>query len=436
VKFTPTAVQSYNGNIAVSGGGVAAAVNVAASGSGINTAPTVTTGASSAVTTTTATLAGSISANGCSAVTAYGIEWSTTPGFPNGSGTQVASSNLAGGNFSSNLSLLTPSTTYYYHAYATNAGGTSYGAQQTFTTATPPPPAMTATALTGFAATCITTTAGPNSFTLNGTNLTTANIVVGPFAGYTFSETSGGTYVTTLTITQAGGTQSKTVFVKFTPTAVQNYNGNIPVTGAGVSGTTNVAVTGSGINTALTIVTDAASNITTSGATLNGRITGTGCSATTAHGFEYSGINGFANGTGIPVNALAGTGGSFAANLSGLVQGVTYYYKAYGDNAGGRAYGAQQSFTVTAIGDGFNIFPSPIVAGSEIKVTASDLKPGYYGVLFFNSGGQLVLQKNIHVQSNYINQTILIPGSLGRGVYRVHFVNNDKVLEQRSILVR
>ena len=58
-----------------------------------------------------------------------------TNGFANGTGTQAPSSNLSAGNFSSAISSLTASTTYYYHAYATNAGGTSYGAQQSFTTA-------------------------------------------------------------------------------------------------------------------------------------------------------------------------------------------------------------------------------------------------------------------------------------------------------------
>lgn len=162
VRFTPTAVQSYNGNIPVSGGG-AAAINVAASGAGINTAPSVTSGAASAITQTSATVAGTIPAAGCTAVTAYGIEYSTTNGFPNGSGTQAASTNLSGVNFSSALTGLTPSTTYYYKAYATNAGGTSYGVQLSFTTATP---VLTATPLTAFGANCINTTTGPNTFTI------------------------------------------------------------------------------------------------------------------------------------------------------------------------------------------------------------------------------------------------------------------------------
>jgi hypothetical protein len=40
-----------------------------------------------------------ITADGCTSVTAYGIEYSTTNGFANGSGTQEAGSNLSAGNF-------------------------------------------------------------------------------------------------------------------------------------------------------------------------------------------------------------------------------------------------------------------------------------------------------------------------------------------------
>ena len=65
-------------------------------------------------------------------------------GFANGSGTPVSSTNLSGIDFSSALSGLTLGTTYYYHAYATNSGGTSYGAEQSFTTLNIDAPVATA----------------------------------------------------------------------------------------------------------------------------------------------------------------------------------------------------------------------------------------------------------------------------------------------------
>ncbi|MEO6254842.1 MAG: hypothetical protein ABIO79_16145 [Ferruginibacter sp.] len=344
VQFTPTLVQSYNGNIPVGGGG-ASSINVAAAGAGVNTIPTVTTGAATAITGTTVTLAGTIPANGCSAVTAYGVEWSLTAGFPNGTGTAVASTNLSGINFSSNVSGLSPGLTYYYHAYATNAGGTGYGTEQSFVTSAAP--TLSASTLTGFGNVCINTTAGPNSFTITGSNLTTANVTVGALTGFTYSTTAGGTYTASLSLTQAGGTYSQQIFVKFTPTLVQSYNGNIAVGGGGATGI-NVAATGSGVNAVPTVTTGAASAITTVSATLAGTIPDNGCSAVTAYGVEYSTTNGFPNGTGTAVPSGNLSGINFSSNVAGLTQNTTYYYHAYATNTGGTGYGAQQSFTTLA----------------------------------------------------------------------------------------
>ncbi len=431
VRFTPTAVQSYNGNIPVDGGGIASPVNVAAAGSGVNTTATVTTGAASAITQTTATTAGSITATGCSSVTAYGIEYSTTNNFPLGSGTQVASSNLSGGNFSAGLTGLTASTTYYYRAYATNAGGTAYGNQQSFTTAAP---TLTASALVPFGNICINTTSAANSFTITGVGLTNTNVNVGPLSGYTFSTTSGGTYTASLSLTQPGGAFSQVIYVRFSPVLVQAYTGNIPVNGGGAA-STSVAADGNGVNTLATVVTGASSNITNHSATLAGSIAATGCSNVTEYGIEFSGINGFGNGTGTKVVSTNLSSGNYTAALNGLVQGATYYYKAYATNNGGTSYGLQQSFTVTSIADGFSIYPAPAQRGGSIRVTKNDLKPGYYGLLFFNSSGQLVYQYNINIQADFINQSVTLPGSLLSGAYRVILVNNDDVIATKTIHV-
>lgn len=432
VKFTPTAVQNYIGSIAVAGGGVAAAVNVAASGFGVNSVPSVTTGSpATSITQTSATAPGTITANGCTAVTAYGIEYSTTNGFPNGSGTPVVSTNLSGGNFSSALSGLISNTTYYYHAYATNGGGTGYGAQQSFTTL---PPVLTATALTPFGTACINTTAGPNSFIITGVGLSNANVTVGPLTVFTFATTSGGTYGASLSLTQSGGAYSQQVFVKFNPIAVQTYNGNIPVGGGGAA-TINVFVAGDGVNTLATVITGAASNLTNHSVTLAGSIPANGCSNVTAYGIEFSGINGFTSGNGAKVSSNNLSGNNFSSSMSGLVQGATYYYKAYAVNSGGTSYGLQQSFTVPSIADGFTLYPIPAEKGTDVRVTMNNITPGYYGLLFFNSDGRLVYQWNMNIQVNFINQTFTIPATLPGGIYRVQLVNHLEILSTKNVLI-
>ncbi len=389
VKFTPAAATTYNGNIPVGGGG-ATTVNVSASGTGVNTIATVTTGTATAITSVSATLAGSISSVGCSAITVYGVEYSTTAGFANGTGTAVTSTNLAAGNFTSNVSGLAASTVYYYHAYATNGGGTAYGAQQQFTTATP---LLTAGTLTAFGAICLNTAAGPNSFTITGTNLTTANVTVAALAGYTYSTTAAGTYTATLSLTQPGGAFSQTIFVKFTPIAVQSYNGNIAVAGGGVATAVNVAASGSGVNTTATVASGAATAITQNSATVAGTISNTGCSAVTVYGIEYSTTTGFANGTGTAVASTNLVGTGYTSALTALAPSTTYYYHAYATNSGGTVYGIQQSFTtsapvltataLTAFGTvcinntaGANTFTisSPAVSAADITLAAL---PGY-----------------------------------------------------------
>ncbi len=421
VRFTPTAVLSYNGNIAVAGGG-AALTNRAATGSGINTIPTVVNGVASAITQTTATVAGTIPAIGCTAVTAYGIEYSTTNGFPNGSGTAVASTNLSGVNFSSALTGLAPSTTYYFHAYATNAGGTAYGAQGSFTTAAP---VLTVTPLTAFGAICINTTSTANSFVISSNAVTAANINVGPLTGFTFSTTSGGTYTASLSIVHPAGPFTQTVFVKFTPTAVQAYVGNINVNGGGAPVSVNVAASGNGVNSTAIVVTGIANVLNPNSVTLAGSISSNGCSSVTAYGIEYSGISGLANGQGTKVASTNLSSGNFTTNLNGLTQGGTYYYKAYAVNSGGTSYGAERSFTMSSIPSGFVIYGNPIQRGSNMHYTYRDIKPGHYEIQIFNEVGQLVFQRSVITQLNFIDDNFIVPGNLGTGVYSLHIVSPD-----------
>ena len=433
VQFNPVAVQSYNGNIVVAGGGASTSINVAASGAGSNNAPGVTTGSASAITTSSATLAGNISATGCTAVSAYGIVYSTTNGFPNGSGTVVASSNLAAGAFTASLTALAPSTVYYYRAYATNAGGTTYGTQQSFTTSSP---AITATPLAAFDALCVNLTGGPNSFTISSTGLGSSNVTVAALPGYTYSTTANGTYSNSLSITQPGGAFSQFIFVKFTPTAIQSYSGNIVVGGGGAN-PINVAVSGSGVNTPAGLTTGDSSAITASGVTLAGSVTSNGCSNVTEYGIEYSGINNFTTGSGIKVaGSNISPSGNFATDVNGLVQGTTYYYRAYAKNSGGTSYGVQKSFVTAAIPGGLTLYSIPALRNTSLRFSVNNIKPDHYAVLLFNSNGQKVYRKDMIIQTGFINDAITVPGNLVPGVYQFQLENNNGYRERKTIMIK
>ena len=105
--------------------------------------PTVTTAAITNITTTTATGGGDVTQGGDTPVTARGVCWSTSPNPTLSDSHTIDGSGT--GSFESNLTDLTPETTYYVRAYAINAAGSAYGNQVDFTTlgpcsgVTPPP---------------------------------------------------------------------------------------------------------------------------------------------------------------------------------------------------------------------------------------------------------------------------------------------------------
>ncbi len=96
------------------------------------TTPNLTTNLATEITHTTATSGGNINSDGGLPVTARGVCWSTSP---NPSITDSHTNNDSGtGTFISNITGLSPSTTYYVRAYATNEAGTAYGNEVSFTT--------------------------------------------------------------------------------------------------------------------------------------------------------------------------------------------------------------------------------------------------------------------------------------------------------------
>jgi photosystem II stability/assembly factor-like uncharacterized protein len=92
----------------------------------------LTTTETNSVTSTSAISGGNITDDGGSAVTTRGVCWSLAQN------PTISDNNTSDGTgtgiFTSNLSALSPGTTYFLRAYATNSAGTNYGNQVSFTT--------------------------------------------------------------------------------------------------------------------------------------------------------------------------------------------------------------------------------------------------------------------------------------------------------------
>ncbi len=94
---------------------------------------TLTTTAVTGITANSAISGGNITTDGGSAITARGIVWGTNTQ-PTLSDNVITDTETGIGEFTSNITGLSASTTYYVRAYATNANGTTYGNELNFST--------------------------------------------------------------------------------------------------------------------------------------------------------------------------------------------------------------------------------------------------------------------------------------------------------------
>ena len=176
--------------------------------------PTVTTTAATDVTASTATTGGDVTADGGASVTDRGVCWSTSPNptiadshTSDGSGT---------GSFTSNITGLNATTTYYVRAYATNAGGTSYGSQVSFTT-TDMLPKVTTSAVSNISGTTdITATCGGNVTDMGLDDVTARGVCWSTSQNPTISNshTTDGSGLGSFTSSITGLTSGETYYVR------------------------------------------------------------------------------------------------------------------------------------------------------------------------------------------------------------------------------
>ena len=172
--------------------------------------------------------------------------------------------------------------------------------------------------------------------------------------------------------------------------------------------------------------TEAASNITSTTATLNGNITFDGGVAITARGFVYalSNIGLTIGATGVTNVVVSGTDlGVFTENITGLTAGTAYFYTAYAINSVDTTYGAVQSFTTTteaalSIEDfelaGISISPNP--TSGIVNMTIAE-KANYR---LLNMKGQVLKKGTLTTGKNKIDIS-----SFAKGIYLLN-LNTSK----------
>lgn len=174
------------------------------------TTPTVSATATvTSITGTTATGGGTISSDGGATVTSRGLVWGTT----SGSSTFSVTSGAGTGTYVTNLSGLTPATTYYVRAFATNSVGTVYGPETSFvSTATAPILSTTAASSIGK----LDAVSGGTITNNGGSTITASGICWSTSATPTISnsKTTDGTTSGTFTSTMTGLAMGTTYYVR------------------------------------------------------------------------------------------------------------------------------------------------------------------------------------------------------------------------------
>lgn len=145
---------------------------------------------------------------------------------------------------------------------------------------------------------------------------------------------------------------------------------------------------GGGTEQAPAVTTNAASNVTGSGATVNGSVNPQG--AATTYKFDYGTSTSYGHST---AAGSAGSGTSAvneSANLSGLAASTTYHYRIEATNGAGTTYGADRTFTTSSGGTAAPV----LCCGHVVSVNNNDavvawgstVEPGTWKVTIVGPG--------------------------------------------------
>jgi hypothetical protein len=234
-------------------------------------------------------------------------------------------------NVAANISSLTASTAYHFRIVATNSAGTRYGSDRTFTTltATGPPVVITnpATLIASFSAT-LNGSVDPHGLT------TTVYFQYGTTSSYghsTATQSKTGNTYQNVAANISGLTASTTYHFRMVAT-----NSAGTVYGADRTFTT-LSATGPPV-----VITNAATNVASSSATLNGSADPHGLSTTVY--FQYGTTTSYGHSTATQ-SKTGNTYQNVAANISSLTASTTYHFRIVATNSAGTTYGSDKTFT-------------------------------------------------------------------------------------------
>lgn len=173
------------------------------------TPPAVTTNAATSIGTTTVTIGGNVTVLGIPASTDYGVVYSTVNTSPTITDTKVSRGTPSvTGNYTHNITSLSPGTTYYYRAYITNSSGTVYGLPLSFITLPVAPTSVTGGAKCGAGNVTLTAAGAPPGGSYKWYTVASAGTAIAGATGATYTPDVVTTTIYYASTVTAGGVES------------------------------------------------------------------------------------------------------------------------------------------------------------------------------------------------------------------------------------
>ena len=183
------------------------------------------------------------------------------------------------------------------------------------------------------------------------------------------------------------------------------------------------------------VTTSPATNIANTSATLNGALVSAGEAENYTVGFALATVADFTlEDAGVQNITATLTEATFTATVNDLVEGQTYFYRAYITNEAGTAYGAVETFTLLGLTDALanqiavQLYPNPASDNATLDINGlnQDAK-----IVISDLQGRILSQDNINAGTT--RYTINV-SEMTSGVYYIRIITDNVVSTQKLIV--